>query len=201
MIEAARAADVNKIVVLSSLGTVLHPRPIIGSAIAQRDEVFHNSGLDIAYLRAGGFMSNAVWWADTIRDEGRVYDSTDPGRIGVVDNGDIARVAALALTEEGHAGHAYTLTGPEALTAREQTKILANVLGRPINFVDVTPEQFERTSIETGMPERTAHAVRDLNELFRAGRAGVLSDDIKNLTGTAPRTFDQWCAAHPDMFT
>jgi uncharacterized protein YbjT (DUF2867 family) len=53
---------------------------------------------------------------------------------------DIARVAALVLTEDGHVGHGYILNGPEALTAREQVEILSDVLGRTIDFVDATSE-------------------------------------------------------------
>jgi uncharacterized protein YbjT (DUF2867 family) len=200
MIKAARSAGVRKIVVLSSIGTVLEPLPMIGARIAARDQVLRDSGLDVTYLRANTLMSNALWWLDTIRAEGRVYDASDPGKTVPVDTFDIARVAALALTQDGHAGHAYILGGPQALTAREQVEILADVLGRPIEFVPVTPEQFARQSIEQGTAPEIAAAVQNLNELFRAGRAGVISDDITNLTGIAPRTFRQWCEEHADEF-
>jgi uncharacterized protein YbjT (DUF2867 family) len=200
MIKAARTAGVRKIVVLSSIGTVLQPLPMIGARIAARDQVFRDSGLDVTYLRANTLMSNATWWLPTIRDEARVYDASDPGKTVPVDPFDIARVAALTLTQDGHAGRAYILNGPQALTAREQVEILADVLGRPIEFVPVTPEQFARQSIERGTPPEMAAAVQDLNELFRAGRAGVVSDDVTNLTGTTPRTFRQWCEEHASDF-
>ena len=64
----------------------------------------------------------------------------------------------------------------------------------------MTPEEFARHSIGHGTPAETAHAVQDLNELFRAGRASVLSDDITNLTGLAPRTFRKWAERHADAF-
>ncbi|MGW2255930.1 NAD(P)H-binding protein [Kitasatospora sp. NPDC001660] len=200
MIKAARTAGVRKIVVLSSIGTVLEPLPVIGARIAARDQVFRDSGLDVTYLRANALMSNALWWLPTIRDEGRVYDASDPGKTVPVDTFDIARVAAVALTQDGHAGRAYILNGPQALTAREQVEILADVLGRPIEFVPVTPEQFAQHSIEQGTAPEMAAAVQNLNELFRAGRAGVISDDITNLTGVASRTFRQWCEEHAGEF-
>jgi uncharacterized protein YbjT (DUF2867 family) len=200
MIKAARTSGVRKIVVLSSIGTVLEPLPMIGARIAARDQVFRDSGLDVTYLRANTLMSNATWWLPTIRDEGRVYDASDPGKTVPVDTCDIARVAAVALTQDGHAGRAYILGGPQALSAREQVEILADVLGRPIEFVPVTPEQFAQQSIEQGTPPEMAAAVQNLNELFRAGRAGVVTDDITNLTGIAPRTFRQWCEEHAGAF-
>ncbi|WBP86316.1 NAD(P)H-binding protein [Kitasatospora cathayae] len=200
MIKAARTAGVHKLVVLSSVGTVLEPLPVIGARIAARDQILRDSGLDVTYLRANALMSNATWWLPTIRDEGRVYDASDPGKTVPVDPFDIARVAAVALTQDNHAGCAYILNGPQALTAREQVEILADVLGRPVEFVPVTPEQFARQSIEQGTPPEMAVAVQNLNELFRAGRAGVVSDDITNLTGIAPRTFRQWCEEHAGEF-
>ncbi|MER6358277.1 NAD(P)H-binding protein [Streptomyces sp. NPDC001634] len=200
MVKAARTTGVRKIVVLSSIGTVLEPLPMIGARIAARDQVFRDSGLDVTYLRANTLMSNALWWLPTIREEGRVYDASDPGKTVPVDTFDIARVAAAVLTQDGHAGHGYILGGPEALSAREQVEILADVLGRPIEFVPVTPEQFAQRSIEQGTPAEFAGAVQNLNELFRAGRAGAVTEDVTNLTGTAPRTFRQWCEAHAHEF-
>ncbi len=144
--------------------------------------------------------SNALGWVPSIRGEGRVLDATDPGRLGVVDPHDVARIGALALTQDGHAGHGYILNGPQALTAREQVQTLAEVLGRPIEFVPLTPGELTRHSIEHGTPAEMAGAVQNLNELFRASRAGVLADDITNLTGLAPRTFRDWAAHHAGAF-
>lgn len=200
MVHAAKTAGVSKIVLLSSLGTVLWPLPMIGARIAARDEVFRQSGLDVTYLRANGLMSNALGWVPSIRDEGRVLDATDPGRQGVVDPYDVARIGALALTQDGHAGHGYILNGPQALTAREQVETLAEVLGRPIEFVPLTPGELTRHSVEHGTPAEMAGAVQNLNELFRASRAGVLADDVTNLTGLAPRTFRQWAEHHAGAF-
>jgi uncharacterized protein YbjT (DUF2867 family) len=200
MVQAARAAGVSRIALLSSLGTVLHPMPIIGAEIAARDEVFRRSGLDVTYLRPNGLMSNALWWIPSIRDEGRVVDASDPGQLGLVDPYDVARIGALALAQDGHAGHGYILNGPQALTAREQVEILAAVLGRPIEFVPVTPEELARHSVEHGTPVEMASAVQELNEFFRVGLAGVLADDITNLTGVAPRTFREWAEHHADAF-
>ncbi len=130
-------------------------------------------------------MSNALWWAPAIRGEGRVVDATDPGRMACVDPDDIARVAALTLTQDGHAGHGYILNGPQALTAREQVEILADVLGRAIDFVDVTPEQLARDSVQRGTPVEEAEAMRNLNELFRAGRSEC--SPTMSRTSPAPR--------------
>ena len=200
MIDAARSAGVHRIVLLSSIGARLRPLPTIGTTLAAREDLLRESGLDVTYLRPNTLMSNALAWADGIRDENRVVDPTGPGRMPCVDPDDIARVAALVLTEDGHVGHGYILNGPEALTSCEQVEILSDVLGRTIDFVDVTPEQLAQDSIERGTPVQLAEATQNLNEMFRVGRAGVIADDIENLTGVAPRTFRDWCERHVDTF-
>lgn len=200
MMDAARGVGVNRIVLLSSIGARLRPVPMIGSILAAREDLLRASGLDVTYLRPNGLMSNALGWADGIRENNRVVDPTDPGRQPVVDPDDIARVAALVLTQDGHVGHGYILNGPEALTAREQVETLSDVLGHNIDFVAVTPEQAANQAIENGTPAQLAAALQNLNELFRADRAGVIADDIENLTGIAPRTFRDWCERHIDKF-
>ncbi len=200
MIDAARSAGVRRIVLLSSIGARLRPLPTIGETLAAREDLLRESGLDVTYLRPNTLMPNALAWAGGIRDENRVVDPTGPSRMPCVDPDDIARVAALVLTEDGHVGHGYILNGPEALTSREQVEILSDVLGRTIDFVDVMPEQLARDSIERGTPVQLAEALQNLHELFRAGRAGMIADDIENLTGVAPGTFRDWCERHVDTF-
>lgn len=200
MIDAARSVGVNRIVLLSSIGARLIPNPTIGAMLAAREDLLHGSGLDVTYLRPNGLMSNALQWADGIRENNRVIDPTDPGRQPVVDPLDIARVAALVLTQDGHVGHGYILNGPEALTAREQVEILSDVLGHSIEFVAITPEQAAKEAIENGTPAQLVAAMQNLNELFQAGRASVIADDIENLTGIPPRTFRDWAERHIDAF-
>ena len=200
MIDAARSAGVRRIVLLSSIGARLRPLPTLGETLAAREDLLRTSGLDATYLRPNALMSNALAWAGGIRDGSRVVDPTGPGRIPVVDPNDIARVAARVLTEDGHVGHGYILNGPEALTSREQVEILSEVLGRSIDFVDVTPAQFAQESIEQGTPVPLAEALQNLNELFRVGRAGVIADDIENVTGVVPGTFRTWCERHIEAF-
>lgn len=201
MIEAARAAGVNRIVLLSSVGARLIPfAGPMPESFGAREDLLRASGLGVTYLRPTSLMSNALSWAERIREDNQVVDPTDPGVQVPVDPDDVARVAARVLTEEGHVGHGYILNGPQALTAREQVQILSTVLGRTIEFVAITPQQAAREAIERGTPAQLVEAMRDLNELFRARRVGQIGDDVENLTGTAPATFRDWCERHVDEF-
>ena len=101
MIDAARSVGVDRIVLLSSLGARLRPLPVIGAMLAAREDLLRASGLEVTYLRPNGLMSNALQWADAIREDNRVVDPTDPGPQSVVDPDDVARVAALVDHEPG----------------------------------------------------------------------------------------------------
>jgi uncharacterized protein YbjT (DUF2867 family) len=201
MITAARNAAVPRIVLLSSVGARLlpldgNPMP---TALAAREQVLRESGLGVTYLRPCTFASNALWWRDSIR-AGKVVDATGDGRLAVIDPEDIARVAVAALTEDGHAGKGYLLTGPEALTSREQVETIAEVIGRSIVFEDVTPHEFAQAAIQRGTSPEQAHLMERLNETLRARRAVDITDDVENITGIAPGTFRGWCERNASAF-
>jgi uncharacterized protein YbjT (DUF2867 family) len=201
MIAAARAAAVPRVVLLSSAGARLLPLDAnpMGAAFAAREQLLRESGLGVTYLRPSAFASNAFGWRDSIR-AGKVVDPTGEGVLAVMDPDDIARVAVAALTDDGHAGKGYLLTGPQALTSREQVEIIAGVTGRPVDFQDVTPHEFAQAAIARGTPPEQAHLMERLNEVFRARRSVAITDDVENITGTAPATFRDWCERHSSAF-
>ncbi|WP_033344957.1 NAD(P)H-binding protein [Catenuloplanes japonicus] len=201
MTEAVRKAGGPRIVLLSSVGARTYPledNPI-GQALADREEVLRTAGLDVTYLRPNTFATNALWWRDEIR-AGRVTDPTMPGRTVPIDPEDIARAAVVTLTSPDHVGHGYTLTGPEALTAREQVEILADVLDRPIEFAETTPAEYAAASIARGTPPQLAAMMEALQSSLRFGRSAFVTDDVFNLTGTAPGTFRAWAERHAAAF-
>jgi len=129
-------------------------------------------------------MSNALSWVDGIREKNCVIDATDPGRQPVVDPYDIARIAALALTEGRPRWPRLHSQRPEALTAREQVGIISDVLGARYRLRRRHTRAVRTGQHRTGYPDyRSPEAMKNLNELSRAGRAGVIADDIENLTG------------------
>ncbi|MGH3207238.1 MAG: NAD(P)H-binding protein [Trebonia sp.] len=201
MIAAAQDAAVPRIVLLSSVGARLLPlddNPM-GAVFAAREQILRESGLGVTYLRPSAFASNAFAWGASIR-AGKVADPTGDGVLAVMDPEDIARVAVAALTDDRHAGKGYLLTGPQALTARQQVATIAEVTGRPVDFQDVTPHEFAEAAIQQGTPPEQARVMERLYEVFRARRSVNITDDVENITGTAPATFRDWCERHADAF-
>jgi len=110
------------------------------------EERIETSGVPHVFLRLTSFDSNALWWADTIKSHDTVYGALGDASNPVIDPEDIAAVAALTLSEPGHAGKIYELSGPESLTTEQQVNILGSVLGRPLKYVNV-PDSAARDSM------------------------------------------------------
>jgi uncharacterized protein YbjT (DUF2867 family) len=146
-------------------------------------------------------MTNALDWLPTLRDGGYVLDPIGPGRYAAIDPADIAAVAALALTEEGHAGAAYVLTGGELLTVADQVEILAAATGRRIQVRPVaSPAEAVRARFPDGAPPALAEALVEGFALMRADTTGFRTDTVQRLLRRAPTTFAAWCARNAPLF-
>lgn len=191
--EAAVRAGITHIVKLSALtagdDTATDP---ISRWHRAGEETLRRSGVAWTFLRPTGFMSNALMWAPTIHSHGTVYAPFGAGRTAVIDPCDVAAVAATVLTEPGHENRAYPLTGPEALSPAEQVDVLADVLARPLRYVDVPPSAARQAMSKAGMPPVIADAVIALLATGLDAAAAIVHPDVEKLTGTPPRTFRQW---------
>jgi uncharacterized protein YbjT (DUF2867 family) len=201
VIAAAQAAGVRRIVYLSSYAVIGEPRPAMGRWHHRREELIGDCGIPATLLRPCGFMTNAFDWLPTLRDGGYVLDPLGPGRAAPIDPADIAAVAALTLTEDGHEGEKYLLTGGEALTLAEQVRILAKTLGRDIELREVaTPAEAVRFRYPHGAPQALADALIEGLTLMRADTTGVRSGTVGRLLGREPRTFADWCTRNAGAF-
>ena len=91
-------------------------------------------GVDWTFVRAGGFAMNTLGWVDQVRRGDVVRAAYPEGGRSLVHERDIADVVVRTLTEPGHAGLAYTVTGPEVLTEAEQVRAIGDALGRSLRI-------------------------------------------------------------------
>jgi uncharacterized protein YbjT (DUF2867 family) len=194
---AARETGIKRIVYLSSYAVAIAPLPPMGCWHHEREQLIRASGIAATFLRPVGFATNTFDWMQTLRESGYVLDPTGPGRAALIDPADIAAVATVALTEDGHAGKAYTLTGGEALTVAEQVAIISAVIGREIAVRDVaSPEEVVRFRYPNGAPPSLAAALVEGLRSMRSDRRGLITTTVQNLVGRPPRSFRQWCEAN-----
>lgn len=200
-VAAAEKAGVRHIVFLSSFHVAYDPIPAMGRWHHERERIVRASGIPATFVRPGGFMTNALDWAPTIREGDYVLDPVGPGRYTAIDPDDIAAVAALALTEPGHEGGEYVITGDETFTVAEQVRIISAAVGRDIEVrTAATPEEAVRWRFPNGAPPALAAALTEGLALMRADTTGYRTDTVRRLLGRRPHTFADWCARHVDAF-
>ncbi|WP_084699954.1 NAD(P)H-binding protein [Cryptosporangium arvum] len=198
------AAQSCRIVFLSSPHRTPHPffqQPNPMAALHDRIErLIAESGAESTTIRPGMFASNAfAWWAPAIRAGRSVRWPYGSAETAPVDDRDVAAVAARTLYRDGHAGGDYVVTGPESLSQAEQVAVIGDVLGRPIEFEELSPEEFRRETAGTWPPS----VVEMLLAAWGAtiGRPAFVTSTVLDVGGSAPRTFRQSVADHAAEFT
>ncbi|MGA5496015.1 NAD(P)H-binding protein [Streptomyces cinereoruber] len=201
LLAAARAAGVRHAVKLSWLG-VADPGAddLVADWNRGAEDRLRSSGLTWTVLRIRTPMSNALAWAPSVRERGVVRAFGGAARTGCVDPRDVAEVAARALTDPaGHASATYALTGPQLLSAREQTAVLSEVLGVRIGFEELTAEE-ARAGWSARYGDRIADALLAAARRRADGAAGGDDGTLERLLGRTPGTFAGWAADHAEPF-
>ncbi|MFF2862853.1 NAD(P)H-binding protein [Streptomyces rubiginosohelvolus] len=197
---AAAAAGVRHLVKLSMMA-VEEPGAddFITRRQRQNEESIRESGVPWTFVRPRTFMSNTLSWAPGIRSAGVVRALYGDAPVACVDPRDVAAVAVAALTGAGHEGRAYAVSGPEAITAREQTAQLSRVLGRRLRFEELGPDA-ARTALLAKYPRPVAEAFLESAERQRAGAKAAVVPTVEELTGCPARPYRTWAADHADAF-
>ncbi|ELS54459.1 putative NmrA family protein [Streptomyces viridochromogenes Tue57] len=192
VLDAVRTSDVRRVVLLSSqgVGTGDHP--------SAPEDAVRASGLEWTMLRPGGFHSNALQWADTIRARREAAAPFGDVALPTVDPDDIAQVAAVALREPGHEGKVYELTGPAPVSPRQQTAAIGDALGEAVRFVELT-RTAARERMPAFMPEPVVESTLDMLGAPPAALRRV-SPDMERVLGRPARTFADWAARNVSAF-
>lgn len=197
---AAKQMGVRQVVKLSTLEAEMPGLPI-GVWHLERENLIRASGLDWTFLRPGMFMSNAAdWWADSIKKQGAVYFPGGDGQVAPIDPRDIAAVAAVALTQPGHAGQIHELTGPELLTIGEQAQIISRVIGKRVRYTNIPIFVARLFMKRNGMNPVLVDALMKLAKNLRDGKAAQLTQTVPRITGRSACTFEKWCRDHAAVF-
>ncbi|MFF2226597.1 NAD(P)H-binding protein [Streptomyces globisporus] len=197
---AAAAAGVRHLVKLSMMAV---EEPGADDFITRRqrrnEEAIRESGVPWTFVRPRTFMSNTLSWAPGIRSAGVVRALYGDAPVACVDPRDVAAVAVAVLTGAGHEGRAYAVSGPEAITAREQTDQLSRVLGRPLRFEELGPDA-ARTALLAKYPRPVAEAFLESAERQLAGAKAAVVPTVQEVTGHQARSYRTWAADHADAF-
>ncbi|MGI8625291.1 MAG: hypothetical protein ACR2J5_01790 [Geodermatophilaceae bacterium] len=179
--EAALNVGTGRLVLLSGRGE---------EEASRAEQALQASGADWTVVRCSWFNQNfSESFALGPVLAGEVALPVDAVQEPFVDADDIADVAVAALTEDGHLGQVYELTGPRLLTFGQAVGEIAQASGRDISYLPISIEQFTAGLAEAGEP---ADLVRLLAYLFTEvldGRNAQLTDGVQRALGREPRDF------------
>ncbi|SER10553.1 SDR family oxidoreductase [Actinokineospora terrae] len=189
LVDAAKRAGVQHVVRLSAFGADPRSPVPIHRQHGEGDQAVIESGLRYTLLRPNSFMQNAAQWAHTIKARDTIVLPVGDAKVSMIDAGDIAEVAAVALTEGGTDGQALDLTGPRAITYATAATIVSTVVGRTITHVDIAPDEAARVMASNGVPDWAIAARLGLYATLRAGEAEHVTTTVADWTGRQPRDF------------
>ncbi|WP_218825404.1 NAD(P)H-binding protein [Streptosporangium subroseum] len=160
------------------------------------EQTVRDSGADWTILRSSWFCQNFSedYLLEPVLAGVIAFPAGDVAE-PFVDVEDIADVAFAALTEDGHSGQLYELTGPRLLTFADAAAEIAAASGREIRYVPVSPEQYAAELTEHGVPAEYATSLLDLFTGVLDGRNAHLTDGVRRALGREPRDFADYARA------
>lgn len=201
LVDAAVAHDLTHLVRHSALGAgTAEPPYSLAANHSRAERIVEESGLAYTHVRPTAFMQNLLSQADSVRNDGAIYSPVGEP-VAHVDARDVARVAATVLTEDGHQGTAYPVTGPEAVTYAEIADVLSEVLDREVTHVQVSMEDARAGMVEQGMPEALVDGFIGLQKHFDSGGGAEVYTTVEDLTGTSARSVREFAADYAAEFS
>src|SRR5215204_7445488 len=200
-IDAARQSGVAQIVKLSQFAADANAPGRFQRYHAVVEAALQESGLAYTILRPNLYMQGLLNFRSTIATQNAFYAAAGDAKVSMVDVRDIADVAVAALTEPGHEGKIYELTGPQALTHAEMAEGLSEALGRQVTFIDILPEAMRDAFLGFGVPEWQADGLVEDYAHYRRGEAEAVTWGVQDAIGKAPRSFEEFARDYAPMFS
>ncbi|HET7477570.1 MAG TPA: SDR family oxidoreductase [Dermatophilaceae bacterium] len=180
-VDAAATAGVGHLVYTSFLGAAHDATFTLVRDHAATEDHIQASGLPFTFLRDSLY---ADFLPSMVGDDGALRGPAGEGRVAPVAQDDIADAATAVLrAPQAHAGAAYDLTGPAALTMAEIAEMLGEVTGRPTRYVPETLAEAYASRAHYGAPDWQVDAWVSTYTAIAAGELDVVSPDVQRLSG------------------
>jgi uncharacterized protein YbjT (DUF2867 family) len=198
--ELAAAAGVKRLVKLSQFAAD-ETSPVrflrYHAAVERR---IRELGVGFTFLRPNLYFQGLLAFQPMIAAQGHFVAPIGNARVSAVDVRDIAAVAGIALTEDGHDGKTYTITGPVAVTHAEMASALAKATGRPVAFIDVPQDTFAAALTAAGVPLWQVDGIVEDYAHYARGEAQAISPHVRELTGVDPRDVMRFAEDYAAVF-
>jgi uncharacterized protein YbjT (DUF2867 family) len=199
-IRAAKRAGVRHVVKFSILGATPDSPSRLIRRHGEAEKTLEDSGIAFTMLRPRYFMQNLLWYRDDIKSQGVFHASLpETYKHSHVDARDNAAVAVAALTEPGHEGKVYHITGPEALTYREVAELLSQAIGQTVRY-DSSRDNYATSLNKVGLD---AGEVLELDACVAngVGDGSAVTNTVLEITRRQPIRFMQFANDYSRAFT
>ena len=198
-VEAAQAQRVGHVVYLSQLAADQQSPVRFLRYHGAVEAALTNSTVGWTFVRPNLILQAYIPFAPMIA-QGALQAPIGDAAVSVVDARDIAAVAAAALTEDGHVGKTYTVTGPAAVSHAGIATALGNAIGRPVRFESIPAKEFVAMVTGVGMPPWQAEGLAEDYGHYDRGEAGGISPDVQRVTGANARSVEDFADDYANAF-
>lgn len=153
------------------------------------------------FLRPNFFMQNlSTTYAGPIRERGEIFVPAGRSRTAFIDARDVGSAAAATLSEPGHIGRAYTLSGTQSLTYRRVAEIMTDVLGRPIRYERPSEDAYLAQLAKDGAPQDYIDVQKMIHKVVRLNISAFPNRSVQKLTGRPATTLEQFVRDYADVW-
>lgn len=193
VIEKAKAAGVQKIVLMTAMGA----NAVDSAPLRQVELHLIQSGLGYNIIRPNWFMQNfATYWAHGVRNFGKIQLPVSDAKGSFIDARDIAAVAAELLHSDKFLNQEFDLTGGEALNHNQVAALLSAATQKKIVFENITPAAMLENLLQAGLPRPYAEFMLMILDFFRQGYSERTTDAVEKITGQKPRSFADYARTY-----
>ena len=200
-IDVAKKVGVSQLVKLSASGADASSPALLKRYHGEAEEYLAQSGIGFTNVRPNFYMQNMLQCAASIKAEDKFYLPFRNGRTGVTAVADVAEFIVTILSEAGHDGKTYDVTGPAVLSFYDLAAQMSEVLGREITYVDLPAEEFSSQLLNWGTSEWYVKAVAELFGLIAQDQGTLVTDTFEKVCAKAPQSFSQFVQQHAVAFT
>ena len=198
-VDAAHRAGVRHIVKLSQLHASADSPVRFLRYHAAVEEAIRGTGIDYTFVRPNLVLQAYLPFRANIA-AGHLQAPISDARVSVVDARDIADIAAIALTQDGHNNRTYDVTGPRAVTHVEIAEAFSRTLGHPVVFERVPSDAFVEAVTASGTPRWQAEGLVEDYEHYGRHEAEGVSNDVESVTGHRARSLTTFVTDYANQF-
>ena len=200
VVDAALEANVQHIVKMSSMEAVPEATSPIPKLHMQSENYIKNSGMNWTMIKPNFFMQNLLGSGKTIVEQNKFFLPMGEGKAGMIHTKDVGTVIAKVLSEDGHEGQNYEVTGPEILSFHDVAEIFSKVLGKPVDYINVPIDEYKKTLSQFLTNQWHLDSVIDLFKDIAEGGIEDKTDTFQDLIGKSPCSLEQFIQEYSFVF-